>query len=239
MSPWCLPGRSNSVLVEFQRDGQYVMPDPGSIRLTIFDNSGVAVTGYDGVPQPDVTATTVLLNIPASVNFINEERENRFLRVEFTNDGYPCVFKTTYRLTNFLPIEASAADVRSALGLRDSELDDEEVDLYSAYFELSRKIPTLGARLISGDDSAMYANRALVLMEALRIFPSLPLRAVKEDSLNNASLIRATIDWENLRASLEAQLQEALSSIDTMLPVTYLMTPLLVLTTPIDPVTNV
>lgn len=238
MTPWYVSGEGATLLIEFKRDDQFVIPDPGTIKLTIRSNSGLVLPGYNRAVQPDVPSSAWLLNIPADVNITNEERENRFIIVEYLSGGYPCLTRINYRLTHFLPIQTSPQEVRSLLGLRDLEVKDYEIDLYTAYFELLRNNPLFEDYLIAGDDTAMYANRAIALVAALKLLPSLPLRAVKEDTLNNASLIRANVDWDALKASLEQQLVEALDGLEVLGAPLLGAPPLLLLTFPLDPVTN-
>lgn len=238
MSDWCVSGQGNTVLVEFKKDGEFVIPDPGSIKLTIRSNSGLVVGGYDKQAQVGVLSSTWLLAVPGAVNITNEEREARYIIVDFTSGNYPCSFRVSYRLTAFLPIQVLPQDVRTLLGLREEELKDFEVEIYDAYFALLRSNPALGANLVTGNDATMYANKAIALKAALLVMPSVPLRAAKQDSLNNATLLRATIDYGKLQAELEGQLSDALANMGSVTAISYAATPLLLLTTPVDPITN-
>ncbi len=238
MNDWCVSGQGTTVLVEFKKDGEFVIPDPGSIKLTIRSNSGVVISGYDRQAQADVASSALLLAIPDAVNITNEEREARYIIVDFTSGNYPCSFRTSYRLSVFLPIQVGAQDVRTLLGLREEELKDFEVGIYDAYFTLLRETPTLAANLLTGDDAAMYANKAISLKAALLVMPSVPLRAAKQDSLNNATLLRASVDYLKLQADLEGQLADALANMESVGALSYSATPLLLLTTPTDPITN-
>lgn len=238
MAKWQTSGSSISVYVEFRKDGEFVIPDSNSIYLTIRGNNGVAIGGYNKVLQSNPGLSTWLLTVSGIVNTVVSGIESRYVLLEFTNGGVPCTFVCNYKLSPFLPILATPADVRNLLGVRDTELPDSEVDLYEAYFYLLRSNPLLASALVSTTDQSLHANKAIALQAALSMLPSMPVRAMKEESLSNAGQIRANIDWELLRASLEGDLGNSLGNmvLTTSVPFTY--TPLFAVVTPTDPVTN-
>ena len=239
MNTWNLSGESNSVYIEFKKDGELYPPDTGSIKLTLRDTSGQIIAGYDKVLLDDTVLTTMLLTFPGSVNVINEGRESRHVRVDYLVGGVPCAYMGSYKLSPFIPLTVTAADVRSILGIREKELLDVEVDLYESYFNLLPANPLLESALLAVDNTAMKANRAVALNAALTLLPSMPARASKEDALNNASLVRASIDWAEVRDAILAELSDCLGALDPNGPVSsFQFTPLLVLTFPTDPVTN-
>lgn len=238
MNNWNLSGKSLSLYLEFKKDGEFVQPDPGSIYLTIRNHQGTPISGYDGAVQPNVTGTTLLLTIPQAVNQTVGARENRFVRIDFTAGGTPLFIEARYKLTTFIPINATPEDVRNILGLREKELKDSEIDLYEAYFQLVDNAPLLLDALKASDSRTLYANRAIALKAAIELIPSMPIRTLKEESLNNASAVRASIDWELLAAQLSGQLSDSLELIVEEAVVSVGATPLLVLSIPIDPVTN-
>lgn len=238
MNNWNLSGKSLSLYLEFKKDGEFVQPDPGSLYLTIRNHQGVPISGYNNAIQSNVNGTTLLLNIPESVNQVASGRENRYVRMDFTAGGLPLFVEVRYKLTSFVPINVTPEDVRNILGVRQKELKDSEVDLYDAYFQLVGNAPILAEALLATDDRSMYANKAIALKAAIELIPSMPVRTLKEDSLNNASAVRASIDWELLASQLTGQLNDALDLIVEDAVVTIGVTPLLMLTTPLDPVTN-
>lgn len=238
MNNWNLSGQALTLYLEFKKDGEFVQPDPGSLYLTIRNHQGVPISGYNKSPQANVSGTTLMLSIPEAVNEVAAGRETRFVRMDFTYGGLPLAIEHRYKLTSFVPITAMPDDVRNLLGVRQKELKDEEVDLHEAYFQLTSIASGLLEALQASDDRSMYANRAIALRAALNLIPSMPVRTLKEDSLNNASAVRASIDWELLAAQLSGQLADSLDLIveDAVIESTF--TPLLMLTNPTDPVTN-
>lgn len=238
MNNWNLSGQALSLYLEFKKDGEFVQPDPGSLYLTIRNHQGAPISGFNKAIQPNVNGTTLLLNIPDTVNVVSSGRETRFVRMDFTYGGLPLFIETRYKLTSFIPITAMPSDVRNLLGVREKELKDEEVDLYEAYFKLTSVAPALLTALQASDDRSMYANRAIALKAAIDLIPSMPVRTLKEESLNNASAIRASIDWELLAAQLSGQLSDSLDLIVENAVVDVSFSPIFMVTSPTDPVTN-
>lgn len=239
MNRWYLAGQACSFFVEFKKDGEFVQPDSASIKLTIRDNSGTPISGYNAASQADTALTSLLLTIPSNVNNISSGRETRYVQLDFTSAGVPCNFRSSYKLSAFLPISASPEDVRNILGAREKEVKNEEVELYEAYYQLLRTNSTLTASLIATGDAAMYANRAVALKAALILLPSMPVRALKEETLNNSSAIRATIDWGALRAAIESELSTVLANMAATEDPVLAFVSIFALTFPVDPVTNV
>lgn len=239
MAKWHLKDAACSVQIEFKKDGEFVIPDQNSVLLTIRKGDGSKLTGYDSVPLLGATSTDFLLPITAEMNAVGGDGlDTRFIEVAFTSGGTPLYFRTSYHLGAFLPLVASPADVRTILGLRGLEVRDEEVDLNFAYYALIRSYSGLTTALTAADDRKLYANQAVTLKAAIGLLPALRLRAVKEDTLNNASLIRANVNWDALREDLEGELASALANITDTSAATYAAPDLLQLSNPTDPVTN-
>lgn len=238
MNRWCLAGKACSFYVEFKKDGEFVQPDPSSIKLTIRNNSGTPVSGYNEELQPDTLMTSLLFTIPEGVNAITGTVENRFIRLDYTSNGVPCVFIDSYRLCNFVPFTATPNDVRNILGARGLEIKDEEADLYEAYFQLLRTNSTISAALIAGTDVSMYANRAIALKAALTLVPSMPSRALKEDTMHNASAIRATVDWVKMEQAIKDELGNALLNMESATNPGIQFSNIFIVSNPTDPVTN-
>lgn len=236
MNRWHVAGQSLGLYVEFKKDGQFMPPDAGSIKLTIRDSVGVPLSGFNQAAQADTSNTSVLYTVPYTANMATEP-EARYVQVDYTIGGVPCIWKDVYKLSPFLPIAVVPSDVRNILGVRDKELTDEQVDIYEAYFELLRVVPDLEAALVAADDRCRLANRAIALKAALIVLPSMPVRAMKEDALNNASQVRATIDWELLRAGIESELSGILVGVPVS-PEGFVLHPLFMVVTPTDRITN-
>lgn len=236
-----LAGKASPLYVEFQQEGEFVIPDVGSVFLTIRNTTGLVLAGYDALAIPGVILSTFTYAVPQAVNVIGVvDFETRYVRFDFRCAGKPLVMEQVYQLSNFVPLTATPAEVRSLFGARDRELPDSDIDLLGGYFALRAKYPTEMVTALTGVTTAQDANRAVVLTTGLQLFPSIPSRILKEEGLNNATQIRASIDWETLHRQLLAELGVVLGRLqaEASVSVVALPTPLLVLTNPIDPVTN-
>jgi hypothetical protein len=238
---WHLDNKASSLYVEFLSDGEFVVPDAGSIFLTLRNNAGTVISGYDSLALADVTVSTMLYSVPQAVNVIGAvDFETRYARVDFKYEGKPLVSEQVYKLGPFLPISANEAEVRSLFGVRELELPDSDIDLRGAFYLLKEDYPEAMATSLTATATSWWANRAIILMAAQQVGPSLPVRALKQEDLNNANQIRANIDWERVMAGIMSEfsivmnkLQEAASVAGGGTP-----TPILVLSLPTDPVTN-
>lgn len=238
---WHLDNKASSLYVEFLSDGEFVVPDSGSLFLTLRGNAGAVIGGYDNLALPDVTVSTMSYTVPQAVNVIGAvDFETRYSRVDFKVGGKPFVSEQTYKLGPFVPISAEEAEVRAIFGVRDLELPDADIDLRGAYYLLKEAYPEAMATALTTTATSWWANRAIVLTAAQQVAPSMPVRALKEEGLNNATQIRASIDWERLMAAISSELAATIGKLQEAASVSSSggLTPLLVLSLPTDPVTN-
>lgn len=241
MLSWVIAGSDLTYKVDFFVGGSLVEPDPGSVYLTIRDNAGNGIAPYVHQAQV-VTGTQLDLNIPGLVNtpVVSGTLEARFVIVEFLYQGRPYAVRQTYRLTPFLLFSADEATVRKHLGLMPEELEDFEIDLYQAYYELLTRVPALGTILQAGAVSALRANDALAIQAALLIMASLSARYAQKVSSADSEFSRATkFDPDRLIADLMASLDTLVNDLTAVDP-TAVNTPTLFLVTTrtTDPVTG-
>lgn len=238
---WNLAGKALALYVEFRQDGEFVIPDVGSLKLTLRGNNGVVISGYNEAVLPDCPVSTTTIGISSTLNtIIALTFETRYVRVDFTVGGRPLAIESSYRLAPFLPLTATPADVRSVFGARDSELPDSEIDLMEGYFTLLEDYPIAMAGALATSATSRWANLAVTFKTSLQLIASMPVRVLKEEALNNASQSRGKIDWEALQAQIEAGLGVVLGKLEAaaQVPGGTSRTPLLVLSLPTDPVTN-
>lgn len=234
---WQLSNKACTVFVEFKKDGEFVLPDAGSVKLTVRSNSGALLVNATAVPDPSSTVTTVVIS-QANNTITAGTTESRYVLVEFTSGTQPLTFETKYKLTDFLPITAEPQNVRGHLGVRYGELPDSDIDLYEAYYNLLRSNSTLATALVTTDTRAMNANRAIAIACALDLIPSMSTRAAKQDSLNNATLLRQTIDWDAIQLKLQGELAEALAGLSLAVVTTFSVPTMFAVVTPTDVITN-
>lgn len=243
---WHLMGTAYPLYVEFLQEGEFVIPDPGSIFLTIRDNAGEIVAGYNGLALADTLVSTLTYSIPQEVNTPKligtpGNFETRYVRVDFSSAGRPLSSEQIYRIAGFVPLTATPAEVRALFGARDKELPDSDIDLMGAYFMQAVGYPTvISPATLSDSLTAWDANRFIVLTAGVQVAPSMPSRVLKEETMDTATQIRATIDWQALQQQILDELGVVLDRLKATVAggATVVPTGLFVLSNRTDPVTN-
>lgn len=241
MLSWVIAGSDLTYKVDFFVGGALVAPDPGSVYLTIRDNAGNGIAPYIHQAQV-VTGTQLDLTIPGLVNtpVVSGKLESRFVIVEFLYQGRPYAVRQTYRLTPFITFSADEATVRKHLGMMPEELEDFEIDLYQAYYELLTEVTALGTILQAGTISALRANDAIAIQAALLIITSLSARYAQKVASADSEFTRATkFDPDKLIADLEARLDDLINELTAADPDAVTAPTLFIVTTrTTDPVTG-
>lgn len=246
---WRTSGETVSLPLDFSIEDQFVIPDDGSVHVTVRDDNGAIIAGYDNVEVNDGTAmslsdtTPPILKLPAAVNVVDSANtfEARFVIVDYTVADTPVRFTLSYRLAAFLPITVSKDDVRARWGVTKQELPDADIDLTEAYFALSHTVGAdLRTALSKGSIASIAANNAIGLRAALLVAPSLQGRMLKSEKQSNAGVERQAVDLERLRGELEAELanQLGIMKADLGSTVTSTLAPMFTKVTPTDPITN-
>lgn len=214
-----LKDKATSVLVEFKRGEDFFVPDDGSVTYTIRDNDGSEMVGYvDQSLTPTAGATDVVVAIPSGVNALPDGAKfgYRAVIVTYLVNGVTYDNTVRYRVHPYMNFQASADQVRSFMGLHESELPDSEVDMVKAFLEVqtdasSADIPTL---LASGDVQAFNVNAAIVYKAVLEAIPSLQLRVAQKQTSDGSSLSRLQeLDFNDLEAKARRRLADALDLI--------------------------
>lgn len=238
---WNIAGKALSLYVEFKQGGEFVIPDVGSLKLTLRGNDGVVLVGYDASALADTLLSTLVVVVPSDVNVVTTPPvETRFMRLDFTAGGQPLFIEQSYNLSPFLPLIATPSDVRARFGARVAELPDSDIDLIGAYFTLLEDYHSAMSNALVQTTTRRLANTAVILKTALLLGGSMPGRMLKEEALNNASNLRGVIDWEALQRKNEAELAITLNKLEIAASATavVLPSPLMAVSLPTDPVTN-
>lgn len=214
---WHLSETDLTFRVEFLVDGVPVIPDGNAATWTLRDNAGVPIAPHNQ-EAISVTGTfydlslTALENTPA----VSGTLESRFILVDFQYQGKIRFIRAHYRLSPFLPVTCGELDVRKQLGLTPEELQDNEIDLYQAYYDLQERVPTLSTLLTSAGNTALKANDAIAIQAALLIAPSLPQRIGQSQKSADASFDRmGKIDPYQLVQDLQAALESLIDDLNT------------------------
>lgn len=205
-----ISGTDLQLLFKTKINGEFVVPDSGSLKLTLRDTTATIRPGFDQKLLPDTAINVVKVTIPASENTLvpGSNYETRFARLEFTSQGKASMVEIIYRIIRFIPYTVTPDSVRETLGVSIGELDDSAVDLYKTYLKLSSN-SAFAAAIVSNDLKTIYANDVLRLTEALELAPSLRARILKGEEKDNSLYTRFNFDFNELIAQLRSALLEA------------------------------
>lgn len=212
---WTTAGKASTIRFDIQAYDEPAVPDAGSLKLTIRDNSGEIIAPYDDLALDDTIIDSVTVSIPASVNTIGAYLfESRYVGLSYTVEGVPYGEQKVYRLTPFLPIQATKEDVRSHLGADAREVPDADIDLVESYFLLvSEQGDGFKTALTSATMTGIQANKCIALHAAIKLLPALPAKLRQMEQFDNSEFQRMKVDFARLRQDLEVQLDENLREV--------------------------
>ena len=240
MQNWVLSGSDLTYKAEFLVEGVPIVPDAGSVYLTIRDNAGSAIAPYIDQAKT-VTSTQLELTIPGLVNSPATPGvlEARYVILKYLYEGRPYNQQRSYRLTPFLTFSVTEGDVRKHLGMLPEELEDQEVDLYQAYYELQTWVPSLSTLLQAGTVTSLRANDAIAIMAAILLATSLVARYAQRTVSADSELTRATkFDPKELVAELEAKLDDLINQLTASDPTLVTNPTRFLVGTRTDPITG-
>lgn len=217
-----LAGQAVTLDVLFEQGVDTVIPDVASVTYTLYDNNGAQVSGaVDVAVTTDGTSTSVPITIASGKNGKTGLFEHRTLVVKYKLNGGDRQQQLQYRLTDFVPMTATADGARSLIGAARNELPDQDLDFYQAYIEVCAEISSasVNAALISAGQANFSANRAIVCRALLDLLPSLQFRLVQSSKSNTAQISRFTkVDFVALTDFLTTLYNDALEIIDPSEP---------------------
>lgn len=237
---WFLAGDSVTLHEEFVIDGVPREPDVDSVKFTLRGNSGLTVAPHvNETLTPRGTGVDIVIsgadNTPATAG----DLETRFITVSFTVEGRPYTISDSYRLTPFIPMTCTPETVRGHLGMTLEELQDQEVDLIQAYYDLQPKVPSLETYLTSSGVKALKANDAIAIQAALIIAASLPNRLAAQQKSADAQFNRLSkIDPRQLVEDLLQLQGDIIDYLTNSGATTVTITPIFLVSTRTDPVTG-
>ncbi|TPL42612.1 MULTISPECIES: hypothetical protein [unclassified Mesorhizobium] len=229
-------GRDVTLPVNLFYNGQPAVPDAGTAVLSVADPGGAVIYTEDLVTGP--TDVVILVTIPAEHNQISTSFARRIVRISAARSGVPFDSITAYRLVPTILYTVQPKDVRSFLGVNESELPDEDVDLSGALLNLEFSVSrtTLAAALTSGEEAELRANEAILYRTVLDIIPSLANRVAMEETDGALSFRRnARKDFSELKAAAESRLSAAMAVISPTIDPGYAI---LITTADADPITG-
>lgn len=233
---WFFADQAASLTVDFIVDGEFVVPSSASYSLRLHDGSMDSDLVSMTISSP---STSAVIEIPAVKNSLTAGSllENRFLMVVFVHQGRTHTRVLPYKVTNFVPMTATADDVRRLTGLTANELPDRDIDLNTAYFALFDAYGTdFSNQLLSTTFRGRAANEAVALQAAVDVVVSFPMRVPVSVKAEDSQFARiAKLDFGALEKELRRKLQQALT---TVISVAETTPDVFSVTTPTDPFTG-
>lgn len=198
-----------------REDGEPFTPDNSQVDWELRGHAGEIL--IPRTSQTGVTDTALQVLITSNHNGLSDGRalEKRTLTVFATLDGVPISIREPYRITPFLNMTASAADVRGFIGATGGELNDSDLDLVSAYFDVAEivTIEALNTALAGSEKVERSANKAIVAQAVLNVLPSLQTRITKSETDGASKIERFDIDLKDLETRARQQLGKAIEGI--------------------------
>lgn len=200
-----------AVVVPFIVDGEYVVPDVGSVKYTLRDNTGTPIPAVTNVDHVVGDKNFAVITIPAAHNGTGGiETSNRTLTVNYTVDMKPFVYRISYTLHSFFNITVTKDDCRAAVGMDADQMPDGDIDLVWAYLSLTSANSNLAAKFTAGGLASLNANNSVKYAACLEAMPAIRRRALKRQVTDGVTAEKADIDFDKLEADLQAKLSGAI-----------------------------
>lgn len=216
------------VRVDLIEKGEYITLNStqgDNVTYSLLDSEGNYVNGIaDESYQFEGEISSLELYFDENCNTIAEDKdsENRFIIVVYTKDDKQTTKRVPYKVIKFVPYTVSEDDVFDAIGVSSTILNEDSIDIYANYLLLKAQIGQKFVDAIYGDgDSAIKANRALLLKTAISIESSIPLGVPKIESDNVVSETRFTFTMDELKALFDDMRNELNDLIDELADETY------------------
>lgn len=172
------------------------------VTYTLLDSAGNVVGGVsDETYKFSGEISALDLQFDESCHIIGEGKDfdSRFVLITYTKNKKSTVIRQSYRVIPFLPYTISADDVYGLLGIGRDTVSETTIDIFGSYILLKQLIgDKFVEALSSGTDSAVKANRALLLKTALGLEKAIPLGVPKVETDNIVSETRYTMTMDDL-----------------------------------------
>jgi hypothetical protein len=187
-------------------------PD-GDITWELLDGTGTTVAS--GAVTPAVDSVSAIIALTGAQNTIEAGAVSspRELQWSYTVGAVLHNGRHRYRLEIFLPFGVSEQGVRRKLGLEDEELDDDSIDLATAYQAFQELVGAAELAAATGY-TAQLACDAIEALAALPILPPLQVSLASKESSGTNQYQRGKVDWDQLRAQLELYVQNGALAVD-------------------------
>lgn len=218
-------GTKAVITIDITSNDEYAtLSNTDEIVYSLFDSSGNIVDNIENkkIDASDLNnPSKIVIEIPSTANILNdgEDLSRRILIVNYTMEGSSVNVRKSYRIIPFKSYTCNNEDVRTCLGVPDTVLEDQMIDIYSAYLKSKSLFEgnLFDEALNSTEIKSVYANRVIVIEAALSFRNSLMLMTPKIESDSVVSQTRFTMskeDFDALFDDLNAELQELIDEIN-------------------------
>lgn len=214
---WVTTATASTLTFELKVGQDYVVADPSSLAVLKVRKRDGSVVHTETIANP--TGSVLNFTVPDTVNTLSGSNTNelRSASLEFVVNSKPYLLVHHYKVSQYLPFTVTAQSVRTLLGLSYEELEDYEVDLLAAYYNLENNSGTTFTTAFTTEGfKGDQANLAVCYQAAIDIAISLPQRIAQKNDEEKASFQRLSkLDPYKLIASLDTKLAEILDSLQT------------------------
>jgi hypothetical protein len=201
--------------ISFVVDGELVSPD--SATITVLQNDG---TVADSINEINVTVpfdvTRVTYPISSAANSANLTSNLRFVEVKFTYEGIEYAIKDYYQIVSGINVPVNEQDVRNLLGMTESEMPDNAINILAAYSELDNFLEDvdLGNIISTGSSLILPLQKAVKNKAAMDCALMLELLIFQSEQADNTVYKRFTnFDFKDLYNRLRLNISEALTEL--------------------------
>lgn len=205
----------HSFFFEFKFEEELIVPDTGSVTITLSKLDNVAITGYDAKAiTPPVGESYAVLLIDSTVNDKTTDFEMRQLRVNFTYNSQPFEEYINYQIVDRVNIPVTTSEVRQVLGVDDSDIPDEYFDLINSFHNVDADLESLDleTEIQSGSSTVRDLLQSIKYKAALDVIPALQLAVNQSEQADNVVYKRfVDVDFEKLKIDINTKYSDSIT----------------------------
>ena len=206
---------SGSVPIKFRVSGVAVTPDDGEAYFSLYDRNLNVILDMHNVHRTGISGSETWFEIDSQYNNLEDGlvTSNFYLNVFFKVGGFSHNIRVPYRVIKNIPMTVEPSDVRSLLGVDSDELPDSDIDIFSSYLMIHNEYgQRFDDSLTIGGNRSYLANKAISLLTAIELIPSLEMRVLQDAEVEGGSFRRfSDFDVEELRERLSQAYAQSIS----------------------------
>lgn len=226
--------------VDYKVDGEFVTPSSASITLT--KNDGTVVGGVnDTALNIGAGATHSVYSFSGANNTATLVYELRYVTVKFVYNSKTYYVRDFYTIRSNLRLPVTPDDVRTLVGMTESELSDEQIDLFKAYSQLQADVTEANLDTILSSGSALIPQvqlgiQAAAALNALIMIETMLLQSEQAD--NTIYKRFSKVDFESALKRLEDTYNAVVLQLNGVVTGEQITVTSFLVVTGTDPVTN-